>query len=92
MVRAEAREIPAIEAFLGRTRGALLAHNGLAVQGPLPAQLARRAGYRRAHLIVESRDRRMLNAALAAWAPLAQGWPEARRVRWSLDVDPLEVV
>jgi hypothetical protein len=33
-----------------------------------------------------------LNAALAAWAPLAQGWPEARRVRWSLDVDPLEVV
>jgi primosomal protein N' (replication factor Y) len=92
MVRAEAREIPAIEAFLGRTRGALLAHDGLAVQGPLPAHLARRAGYRRAHLIVESRDRRKLNAALAAWAPLAQGWPEARRVRWSLDVDPLEVV
>lgn len=92
MVRAEARETPAIEAFLGRTREALLAHDGLLVQGPLPAQLARRAGYRRAHLIVESRDRRVLNAALAEWAPRAHGWPEARRVRWSLDVDPLEVV
>ncbi len=92
MVRAEARETPAIDAFLGRTKGVLLAHGALVVQGPLPAQLARRAGYRRAHLIVESQDRRALRGALAAWAPTAHGWPEARRVRWSLDVDPLEVV
>jgi primosomal protein N' (replication factor Y) len=92
MVRAEAREDPAIEAFLGRARDTLREAPGITVQGPLPAQLARRAGYRRAHLIVEAGDRRALNAALGSWAPVAHAWPEARRVRWSLDVDPLEVV
>lgn len=92
MVRAEARDDAAIDAFLGRTRDVLLATSGITVEGPLPAQLARRAGYRRAHLIVEAGERRVVHAALAAWAPLAQAWPEARRVRWSLDIDPIEVV
>lgn len=92
IVRAEARESAPIDAFLSRFRAALQATAGLAVQGPLPAQLARRAGYRRAHLIVEAPERRQVHAALLATVPDAHDWPEARRVRWSVDVDPLEVV
>jgi primosomal protein N' (replication factor Y) len=92
MVRAEAREQAAIDAFLGRARDSLGQRSGLVVLGPLAAQLARRAGYRRAHLILEAADRRVLNAALAEWVPAAQAWAEARRVRWSVDVDPLDVV
>jgi len=92
MVRAEAREAEPMVSFLARFRAALCAHPGLAVQGPLPAQLARRAGYRRAHLIVEAAERRHLHAALMDAVPAAHGWAEARRVRWSIDVDPLEVV
>jgi primosomal protein N' (replication factor Y) len=92
IVRAEAREQPAIDGFLGRARDSLHQQHGLTVSGPMAAQLARRAGFRRAHLIVEAADRRRLSAVLAEWAPAAQAWAESRRVRWSVDVDPLDVV
>ena len=54
---------------------------------PLPALLARRAGYERAQLVVQAAQRPALQRFLAAWRA---GLAEARdpRVRWALDVDP----
>jgi primosomal protein N' (replication factor Y) (superfamily II helicase) len=59
--------------------------------GPVPASMARRAGRHHAQLLVESADRAALHRFLAAWLPRLDGLPEGSRVRWSLDVDPLEV-
>jgi len=55
---------------------------------PVPAGLARRAGMERGQVLVQSKDRRSLQAFLPLWrAELGQ--LEGRRVRWSIDVDPL---
>jgi primosomal protein N' (replication factor Y) (superfamily II helicase) len=55
---------------------------------PLPAGLARRAGMERGQVLVQSDDRRSLQAFLPLWrAELSQ--LGERRVRWSVDVDPL---
>jgi len=32
-----------------------------------------------------------LQRLLAAWLPAVEVLPEARKVRWSIDVDPLEL-
>jgi len=54
---------------------------------PLPAGLARRAGMERGQVLVQSSERRSLQAFLPLWrAELAQ--LGERRVRWSMDVDP----
>jgi primosomal protein N' (replication factor Y) len=54
---------------------------------PLPAGLARRAGMERGQVLVQSNERRSLQAFLPLWrAELAQ--LGERRVRWSMDVDP----
>jgi primosomal protein N' (replication factor Y) len=48
------------------------------------------AGHHRAHLLVQSCSRGALQRFLSNWVPaLAQ--KKASRVRWSLDVDPLEL-
>ena len=55
---------------------------------PVPAGLARRAGMERGQVLVQSKDRRALQAFLPVWrAELEQSGE--RRVRWSIDVDPL---
>jgi primosomal protein N' (replication factor Y) (superfamily II helicase) len=55
---------------------------------PVAAGLARRAGMERGQVLVQSDDRRALQAFLPLWrAELEQ--LGARRVRWSIDVDPL---
>jgi primosomal protein N' (replication factor Y) len=53
--------------------------------------MARRAGRYRAQLLLQSTDRRALHAVLARLRPAFESDPAARKVRWSLDVDPVEL-
>jgi primosomal protein N' (replication factor Y) len=53
--------------------------------------MARRAGRHHAQLLLESADRGALHRFLGQWIPQVDALPEARRVRWDLDVDPLDL-
>jgi primosomal protein N' (replication factor Y) (superfamily II helicase) len=59
--------------------------------GPVPAAMAKRAGRYHAQLLVESPDRTALHRFLESWLPEMEELPSARRVRWALDVDPIEL-
>ena len=63
----------------------------LEASGPLPAPMPRRAGYLRAQLVLSATERRALHAALDAMMPALHALPVARKLRWSLDVDPVEL-
>ncbi|RMH93749.1 primosomal protein N' [Lysobacter pythonis] len=63
----------------------------LALHGPLPAPHPRRAGYQRAQLVLLSPRRDELHRVLEAVVPQLYGLPEARKSRWSLDVDPVDL-
>ena len=63
----------------------------LRVLGPVDAPMARRAGRYRAQLLIQSSDRRRLHEVLAELRPALENDPVARRVRWSIDVDPVEL-
>ncbi len=59
--------------------------------GPAAAAMERRAGRYRAQLLLESTSRGALQQFLAPWLDAISALQSARRVRWSIDVDPLEV-
>ena len=59
--------------------------------GPVPAAMAKRAGRYHAQLLVESPERSRLHGFLDTWLAQVEQLPSARRVRWSLDVDPIEL-
>jgi primosomal protein N' (replication factor Y) len=54
--------------------------------------MERRAGRYRAQLLLQSEHRASLHALLARWVPGLRHLPLARKVRWSLDVDPAETL
>lgn len=62
------------------------------VLGPIPASMERRAGKYRFQLLMQSEQRvlitKTLNIALAHFEKL----PEGRKVRWSIDVDPIDFI
>ena len=91
LLRAEAQRRETVDAFLALARGAFAGAEGVQARGPLPAPLPRRAGYVRAQLLLESRQRAALHRALDAAIDALRGRPEARRVRWSIDVDPVDL-
>lgn len=59
--------------------------------GPVPAPMERRAGRHRAQLLLQCSSRVPLHKLLAAWLPILEAMPGGRAVRWSLDVDPIDL-
>ena len=93
LLRAESRQAEPPMAFLQAAKSALRDFGGDAIElhGPLPAPMPKRAGLQRSQLLLSARDRRSLHAALDAALPALYALPEARKVRWSLDVDPMDL-
>jgi len=91
-LRDSARTSAAALAFLTEARRlAQRTPAGVRLLGPVPAAIHKRAGRYHAQLLVESRERRALHAFLDEWLPQVEQLKSARAVRWSLDVDPLEL-
>ena len=93
LLRAEAGHADAPAAFLRAAHARFTAATGedVAIDGPVPAPMPRRAGMHRAQLLLSAPRRLSLQAALAAAMPQIHALPEARKVRWSLDVDPVDL-
>ncbi|MEO8411212.1 MAG: helicase-related protein, partial [Propionivibrio sp.] len=95
MLRAEAPKIADALAFLAAARAwpqltKAGAHADVMLYDPVPMRLARRANLERAQLLVESPSRRALQSFLAAWRVALAAIKVPSRLRWHLEVDPLE--
>lgn len=90
MLRAEGRQETEVYAFLDQARrSAVGLTHAVEILGVVPAALPRRANHIRAQLLIQSAKRKDLQQFLRAWQPLLDGLP-AQKLRWSVDVDPLE--
>ncbi len=61
------------------------------VLGPVPAPMTRRAGQFRFQLLLQSPERKELHRLLDTVLPKIAVLKEAKKVRWSLDVDPVDL-
>ncbi len=93
LVRAEAADIRQPIAFLQQVSQALIAHKNdqLQVLGPAPAPMERLGGRYRAQLLVQSDKRSVLNSHLSYLCGVIDELEGARRCRWSIDVDPVDL-
>ncbi|MEE9570709.1 MAG: primosomal protein N', partial [Gammaproteobacteria bacterium] len=88
--QADARA-PAIQ-FLQRVAGEARSEAGpVRTLGPAPAVMERRGGKHRAQLLFHCSQRAPLHDLVSELLGVARSWPETRRVRWSIDVDPAEL-
>ncbi|HEX5421298.1 MAG TPA: primosomal protein N', partial [Gammaproteobacteria bacterium] len=92
LLRAEATQRQAVFAFLERLcETARPAGNAVRLLGPAPDPMERKAGRFRGRLLLQCGARRPLHALLDGLLRDCRAWRETRRVRWSVDVDPLDV-
>jgi primosomal protein N' (replication factor Y) len=89
LLRAEAPEIAVALSFLASAAAIAQAPEEVEVFDPVPAQMSRLKGMERAYLLAQSGSRKKLQAFLAGWRSRLDALP-SRKVRWILDVDPLE--
>lgn len=89
LFRAEATDAERPMNFLRQL--AALVNTEVDCWGPVPAPMERRAGQIRAHLLLQTANRRALHQTVQALLPAISQLPDARRVRWSLDIDPQDL-
>jgi primosomal protein N' (replication factor Y) len=91
LLRAESQSESMLMDFLGYAASmAGIGSKAVTLYDPVPATIAKIAGHHRGHLLAQSASRTQLQRFLSEWRPLlVQG--KAARVRWSLDVDPIEL-
>ena len=94
LLRAESPERGSALAFLARARsiadGMELA-GGVTAMDPAPSPMERRSGRYRAQLLIHAVQRPALHRFLVQWLSLIAETPLSRKVRWSLDIDPLDM-
>ena len=97
LLRAEAHKPGQAEGFLDEACTEAehllkeMALGGIELLGPVPAPMERRAGRYRAQLLVQANASAPLHKLLATWMLALENMPSGRQVRWSLDVDPVDL-
>ena len=91
LLRAEATEVQPAMDFLNQAKTLALALNENSVElwGPVSAPMQKRAGWYRAQLLLQAAQRNVLHRLLSEWLPSLP--LSSNKIRWSLDVDPLDL-
>lgn len=90
MFSAEAHQSASCQQWLSKLTQ-LLHDPSVQVLGPIPAPLERRAGKYRWQLQLFSDNRTRLHHCLDQLLSALLQWPESRKVKWQLDVDPTDL-
>jgi primosomal protein N' (replication factor Y) len=88
LLRAEAKLLGSALEFLN-TAKELMPHEGIIINDPVPMTITRVAGVERAQLLLESSSRAVLQAFLKPWLHALRDTKS--RLRWSLEVDPVDI-
>ncbi|CAA0079376.1 Primosomal protein N' [Zhongshania aliphaticivorans] len=92
VIRADAVSLESAEAFLSQIINALpTGDTAWSIVGPLPAPMARKAGRFRAALILQSERRSLLHQHLHAACEIGDQLRKPQNLRWSVDVDPIDL-
>jgi primosomal protein N' (replication factor Y) len=90
MLRAEAPLMADAIAFLNAAREQGQGDGNVMLYDAVPMRMARLANLERAQLLIESPSRPHLQRFLTAWRPGLEAIKAPSRLRWHLEVDPLE--
>jgi primosomal protein N' (replication factor Y) len=93
LLRAEAVDAGKPYEFLDEAKRLALQYavDNVQISGPVAAPMERRAGRYRAQLLLQANKRSELHRLLAPWVKQLEVSRSGRKVRWSLDVDPIEL-
>lgn len=91
LLRAESNKFSEVETFLHLARNAARNTNiGVMVYDVVRPQMERLKGMERGQLLLQADTRLALQRLLKVWIPEVKRFLLANKVRWSLDIDPLE--
>lgn len=91
LFRAEAHQVNQATDFLHAVKKMFMENKKIQLLGPIPAPMARKSGRFRMQLLLQAEQRVLLQNMLKSTVPNIEKLRQRQQVRWSLDIDPLEM-
>lgn len=92
LLKAEANDYAPVQQFLiFANQLAFSLSNSVMIYGPIRPQMERLKGMERGQLLLQAGNRADLQRLLRAWVPQLSAHALSKKIRWALDVDPLEL-
>ncbi|MGB4811908.1 MAG: primosomal protein N' [Methylophilaceae bacterium] len=92
LLKAEANDYAPVQQFLTlANKLAVGLTQKVIVYGPIRPQMERLKGMERGYLLLQANNRTDLQSLLSAWIKQLEIHPLSKKLRWALDVDPLEL-
>jgi primosomal protein N' (replication factor Y) (superfamily II helicase) len=91
LLKAEANEFAQVQAFLNLMAKSARAHaNHVLVYDAVRPQMERLKGMERGHLLLQASSRKEMQRLLNVWVPEIRAHKLSTKLRWALDIDPIE--
>ncbi|WP_069472888.1 replication restart helicase PriA, partial [Candidatus Marithrix sp. Canyon 246] len=91
LLRAEAKTLDLAMEFLNKAKAQAKINEQVQLWGPVKAPMEKRATWYRSQLLLQAKERKLLHEFLSWWLPTLQKMAGSK-VRWSLDVDPQDLL
>jgi len=91
LLRAEGKNKTHVHEFLQQVKNQMTSHASIEMIGPIAATMEKKAGFYRAQLILQSPHRSLLKNAMELMLQWIERQKKLSGLRWSIDVDPMEV-
>lgn len=92
LLKAEANDYVPVQQFLTFANQLAFSLSGsVMIYGPIRPQIERLKGMERGHLLLQAGNRADLQRLLRVWVPQLSVHALSKKIRWALDVDPLEL-
>ena len=91
-LRARATDSQNVHTFLNQAKSIAADYLSaqISIQGPIIPVMEKKAGHYRAFLLLIRPQRGMLSEQIQHWIDRISTLPAARRVHWTIDVDPID--
>lgn len=91
LLKAEASDYQQVQQFLNSAIAYARQHsNEVTLYDPVRPQMERLKGLERAYVLLQAEKRQNLQRLLHGWIPQLRAHTLASKIRWALDIDPLE--
>lgn len=90
IMRVQGKLFQALHDFLVETKQ-ILTQNSTHCLGPAPAPLARKSGHYQMQLLIKAPSKKKLQSALKVLIEHLQQNPKKHTIRWTIDVDPVDL-
>ena len=90
LIQAKSRKYSDAENFLNNIKNIIIKNKEIEIFGPMPSIMQKKANLYNVNLVIQAKNKTKLNYVIKDCIPSIKDIPYSNKIRWSVDIDPID--